>query len=157
MKRNLLILVIILLIGFIVNSCGDDEEKPTPTQQTYTIDLGNGKIVYVNYTALPGTTPTYMSDLETAIEIIGLGMPTATYKINIIDGNSGFAKTGSKTLSVGKSWFSGKGLQQIMEEIAPLMSDWAAIIQPTHDNGWKQQKGYFVKIENVNANLLNVV
>jgi len=29
MKRNLLILVIILLIGFIVNSCGD-EEKETP-------------------------------------------------------------------------------------------------------------------------------
>jgi len=27
MKRNLLILVIILLIGFIVNSCGDDEES----------------------------------------------------------------------------------------------------------------------------------
>jgi len=27
MKRNLLILVIILLIGFIVNSCGDDEKK----------------------------------------------------------------------------------------------------------------------------------
>ena len=27
MKRNLLILVIILLIGFIVNSCGDEEKK----------------------------------------------------------------------------------------------------------------------------------
>jgi len=28
MKRNLLILVIILLIGFIVNSCGDEEKEP---------------------------------------------------------------------------------------------------------------------------------
>jgi len=28
MKRNLLILVIILLIGFIVNSCGGDEKEP---------------------------------------------------------------------------------------------------------------------------------
>jgi len=28
MKRNLLILVIIMLIGFIVNSCGDEEKEP---------------------------------------------------------------------------------------------------------------------------------
>jgi len=30
MKKNLLILAFILLIGFIVNSCGDDKEKPIP-------------------------------------------------------------------------------------------------------------------------------
>ena len=145
MKRNLLILAIILLIGFIVNSCGGgDDEQPTPTQQTYQIDLGNGKIVNVNYTALPGTTPSYMSDLETVIELLASGMPTAIYTINVIDGNSGFAKTGSKTLSVGKSWFSGKGVQQIGEGLAPLMSDWTAMIQPTYDNGWKRLKGHSV-------------
>ena len=158
MKRNLLILAIILLIGLIVNSCGGDDEQPKPTQQTYPIDLGNGKKVNVNYMAVTGSaTPSYMSDLVAAIEIIASGMPTATYTINVIDGNSGFAKTGSKTLSVGKSWFSGKGVQQILEGIVPLMIDWVAMIQPTHDNSWKQLKGYFVKIENVNANLLNVV
>jgi len=160
MKRNLLILVIILLIGLIVNSCGggDDEEKPTPTQQTYPIDLGNGKIVNVNYKAVTGSaTPSYMSDLVTVLGAFAAGMPAGTYTIDVVDGNSEFAKTGSKTLSVGKSWISGATEMQIGMAINALMIDWVAMIQPTHDNGWKQQKGYFVKIENINSNLLNVV
>ena len=158
MKRNLLILAIILLIGLIVNSCGGgDDEQPKPTQQTYPIDLGNGKIVNVNYKALPGTTPAYMSNLVTVLGNTAPGMPAGTYTINVIDGNSEFAKTGSKTLSVGKTWISGATEMQIGIAIGTLMLDWVAMLQPTHDNGWKQQKGYFVKIENVNSNLLNVV
>ena len=159
MKRNLLILAIILLIGLIVNSCGGgDDEQPKPTQQTYPIDLGNGKIVNVNYKAVTGSaTPSYMSDLVTVLGAFAAGMPAGTYTIDVVDGNSEFAKTGSKTLSVGKSWISGATEMQIGMAINALMIDWVAMIQPTHDNGWKQQKGYFVKIENINSNLLNVV
>jgi len=48
MKRNLLILAIILLIGFIVNSCGDDEKKsscecnPKQHNEGETCCTGNG-------------------------------------------------------------------------------------------------------------------
>ena len=162
MKRNLLILAIILLIGFIVNSCGgdgDDDEQPKPTQQTYPIDLGNGKKVNVNYKAVTGSaTPSYMSDLVTVLGAFAAGMPAGTYTINVIDGNSGFAKTGSKTLSVGKTWISSAiDYIQIGTAINALLIDWVAMLQPTHDNSWKKLKGYFVKIENVNAKLLNVV
>ena len=158
MKRNLLILVIILLIGLIVNSCGggDDEEKPTPTQQTYPIDLGNGKIVNVNYKAVTGsTTPDYMSNLEIVLGKLVVGIPAGTYTINIIDGNSEFANTGSKTLSVGKTWISGATEMQIGMAINALILDWTAMIQPMHDNGWRQLKGYFASIANVN--LLNLL
>ena len=156
MKRNLLILVIILLIGLIVNSCGggDDEEKPTPTQQTYPIDLGNGKKVNVNYKALPGTTPAYMSNLVGVLQELVASMPAGTYTIDVVDGNNGFAKTGSKTLSVGKSWISGATYEQIGVAIGTLILDWIAMIQPTHDKGWKQLKGYSARITNANVNLL---
>jgi len=128
MKRNLLILAIILLIGFIVNSCGDDEEKPTPTQQTYPIDLGNGKIVNVNYMAVTGSaTPTYMADLVTVLENTADGMPADTYTINVIAGNTGFTKTGSKTLSVGMSWFIGKGENDIGGALMGVLDSWIAI------------------------------
>jgi len=44
MKRNLLILAIILLIGFIVNSCGDDEqpEEDTEKDRSKTVSIFGG-------------------------------------------------------------------------------------------------------------------
>ena len=156
MKRNLLILAIILLL--IVNSCGGDDDeqpKPTPTQQTYPIDLGNGKKVNVNYMAVTGSaTPSYMSNLVGVLQELVGSMPAGTYTIDIVDGNNGFAKTGSKTLSVGKTWISGATYEQIGVAINTLIFDWIAMLQLMHDNGWKQLKGHSARIANVN--LLNL-
>ena len=130
MKRNWLVLAIVLLIWFIVNSCGDDDEQPQPTQQTYPIDLGNGKIVNINYMAVTGAAmPTYMADLVTVLENIAVAMPAGTYTINVIVGNTGFTKTGSKTLSVGTSWFIGKGENDIGVALVGVLDSWIAQVK----------------------------
>ena len=163
MKRNLLILAIILLIGLIVNSCGgggdDEQPKPGPQKEKFNVTTQGGTAnVTINYVALPGNVPSHISTLSAAVKLVLPGYSaTGALTINVIDGNSGFVKTDSKTLSVGKSWLSGKDVSEIGIPFESICGSWAAMIQPTHDNGWKQLRGHFVKITNANTNLLNVV
>ena len=130
MKRNLLILAIILLIGFIVNSCGDDEQ-PQPTQQSKTwsgiTTIGGTANIIVNYVALPGVTPSYMSNLEAVIQnIIPGSTANGNFTINVIAGNSGFVLASSKTLSVGESWITGKSEDEIGSAMMGVRSSWLA-------------------------------
>jgi hypothetical protein len=77
MKRNLLIFVIILLIGFIVNSCGDDEKTPDvycPSPNDGHLGIGEncikntgncgGLYNYAKGTAFPQTIPIYRVGAE---------------------------------------------------------------------------------------------
>ena len=132
MKRNLLILAIILLIGFIVNSCEDPKKEPEPQSKTfYNITTEDGIVnVTVNYTALPGTTPGYMSNLEAALRVRFPYFPgTGNLTINVTpDSNSGFTKTSSKTLSVGESWLLANNTSQgIGGGMVPLIDTWVAM------------------------------
>jgi len=132
MKRNVLILAIILLIGLIVNSCEDQKEEPV--QQKYEINgittAGGVANVTVYYMVLPGTaTPGYMSEFETAIKnVLSSSIATGNLTINVIAGNSGFAKTSSKTLSVGASWLTANNSEQaIGPALAELLTPWVAM------------------------------
>jgi len=127
MKRNLLILAIILLIGFIVNSCSDDEETPVSQSKTfYNVTTENGTVnVIVNYTALPGSTPGYVSLLEEAFRgVLPYYNATGDLTINVIIGDSGLTKTGSKTLSVGESWFTGKTQNDLISAFISIGDAW---------------------------------
>ena len=157
MKRNLLILAIILLIGFIVNSCGGDDEQPQPTQQSKDITLAAGKKVTVTYTALPGATPSWWSKLSSQLQSIEVGFPAGTYTLTVTpDGTDAFVAgaEGSKSATVSESWLSSANDTDVLMSIAGAIAIWASMnnnaVQPTHDNVWKQLKGHSVKIENVN-------
>jgi len=157
MKRNLLILAIILLIGFIVNSCGGDDEQPQPTQQSKDITLAAGKKVTVTYTALPGATPSWWNKLSSQLQSMAGDFPTGTYTLTVTpDGTAGFAAGagGSKAATVSESWLSGASDTDMMVSIYNMLASWITMIQPTHDNGWKQLKRHSAKIEN--ANLINI-
>ena len=77
MKRNLLILAIILLIGFVVNSCGDEEKTPDvycPSPNDGHLGIGEncikntggcgGLYNYAKGTAFPQTIPIYRVGAE---------------------------------------------------------------------------------------------
>jgi len=166
MKRNLLILAIILLIGFIVNSCGGgDDEQPQPTQQSKDITLAAGKKVTVTYTALPGATPSWWGKLSTQLQFVEVGFPTGTYTLTVTPtGTAGFVAgaEGSKSATVSDSWLSSANDTEVLMSMGGIISIWISMntnnaVHMAHDKDWKQQKGYFVKIENINANLLDVV
>jgi len=121
MKRNLLILAIILLIGFIVNSCGDDDEQPQPTQQSKDIILAAGKKVTVTYTALPGATPSWWSKLSTQLQSMEVGFPAGTYTLTVTpDGTDAFVAgaEGSKSATVSESWLSSANDTDVLMSIA---------------------------------------
>ena len=105
MKRNLLILVIVLLIGFIVNSCGDDDEKRTcaeacPESQRDHLGINencnhNGKTIqgscectlktYGNVNSIPVYRMSNVTDAQ---------MTTADTMANLV---TGYANSTSKT------------------------------------------------------------
>jgi len=90
-----------------------EEQKPVPEQQSKTISVpsdGGGVSVVVKYMALPGTTPGYVSNIQQALSWIGegnsFGLKAGSVTINVISGNSGFVKNGTRTLDVGDGWLS---------------------------------------------------
>jgi len=132
MKRNLLILAIILLIGLIVNSCagGDDNEQPKPTQQSKDITLAAGKKVTVTYTALPGATPSWWSKLSTKLISLEEGFPAGTYTLTVTpNGTAGFAAGagGSKAATVGESWLSGATDGDLNTSLMSMAGSWVSM------------------------------
>jgi len=152
MKRNLLILVIILLIGFIVISCGKEETKPKcecntnhhetactcdgvdcvcTMPQTKTLTdvkdrYGDAVNVNINYMALPDHTPSYLSTLETTVKII---ISSVTCRNNltidvVFNGTNSFAFSEKNTLSVGESWLSGKSVNEIGSAMMQFVDAW---------------------------------
>ena len=117
----------------LLNACGEKPEtpEPQPVEQSKTISgittfdgIAN---VTINYVALPGATPGYLSLIEGACEdILQYAMKGGNLTINVIAGNSGFAKTGSKTLSVGESWFTSKSQLDVTNAMALLSDAWVA-------------------------------
>jgi len=130
-------------------------KKPTPiippVEQSKTWSgintTGGTANVTVNYMALPGVVPDYMSTLETVVKNIIPGTPaTGNLTINVIAGNDGFAKSDPKTLSVGESWISSATEREMGRSMNTVLNSWVTTIksnthmaiQPTHDKGWQR-------------------
>jgi len=128
--NKIMVLGIIILIGFIVNSCEDQKEEPVP--QSYPVNgitTMTGTVnVTINYLALPGTTPGYLSLLETACEIVlPYAFGTGNLTIDVIAGDSGFPKIDSKILSIGASWFKGKTQDDIIDAMGSIVDAWVSM------------------------------
>ena len=117
------------------------EEKPVAQSKILDITTRGGTInVTVNYMAVPGSIPGYMPTLELVTRNVLAGMITSSdLTINVVDGNGSFVLAGAKTLSVGESWISKATETEMGMSMDSVRSAWVAMIQPTHDNGWKQR------------------
>ena len=119
--------------GLALMGCPPEQEEQKPVEQSKTfsgIATEDGTVdVTVNYTALPGTTPGYLSLIEAALIDLFPYVPVmiSNLTIDVIANNSGFTKTGSKTLSVGESWFTGKEKIDVIDAIEPIVDDWLSM------------------------------
>jgi len=100
--------MVVIVLEFIC--CKEDDPEPAAQSKTLSnvLTAGGTVNVIINYTAIPGITPSYMSLLE---KVINDTLTLTTDKdidliINVVGGDSEFIKTISKTLSVGESWLS---------------------------------------------------
>jgi len=151
MKRNLLILVIVFLIGFIVTSCDKEEIEPKcecnpkhhetactcdgvdcvcTMPQAKDITIAEGKTVTVNYYALPGATPTWWKTLEDVFHDLSAGFSAGHYTLNVeYTGTSGFVSgtPGSRTATVSNTFLSNSDFATIRQSMGPMMSGWTAM------------------------------
>jgi hypothetical protein len=124
-----IVAVIVLSFGFV--GC-DDKDDPIPQKVTMSdVPTSNGTVsVTINYTALPGTTPSYMSTLKT---VLGIILESATTNgdltINVIAGNGEFVLAGTKTLSVGESWVSNATDMEMGRSIMGMLNSWVAMLE----------------------------
>ena len=127
MKKKL---TVILLIVVAVVTMGCEETKPEPVAQTKKISgvpTREGTVdIYINYTALPGTIPSYLFTLETAIRSLPKRSPSGDLTINIVDGNSVFVVTDLRTLSAGESWISNANEDDMLDALGPVLNKWVA-------------------------------
>jgi len=144
MKRNWLVLVIILLIGFIVNSCGDDEKTPDiycPSPNDGHLGIGencikntggcSGLYNYAKGTAFPQTIPIYRVGAE------GNNGATFTSTGNaIVDAY----KNGILNNSNAVTRFNNSGLTEVRIHIGGKKYTWGGSgvlsVQAGADIGW---------------------
>jgi len=126
-------IITIVIMAFAIAGCKDDTTEQ-PSQQSRTLQglvdkNGTPVNVTVNFTGLSTDTPSYIAPLTAVFESV---MPNYVISgnliINVIAGSSGFAKTASKTLSVGEAWISGKEENDIGVALmgSAIFNDWIA-------------------------------
>jgi hypothetical protein len=122
-------IIAIVIITLAIIGCKEDDPEPQPVLQSRTIEGvknagGVTVTVTVNYTALPGVVPSYMSPLEGAIkDAIEGGAKIGSLTINVISGNSGFTIIDG-VLTVGESWLANKSLAEISSGLPVSLSTW---------------------------------
>ena len=132
--KQFFVLIVIALVAFAVIGCKDEPDptpQPQPVAQSKTItgigDTGAASIT-VNYTALPGTTPSYMPILEKVVRNVfkNAGM-SGNFTINVIaGGNDSFALAGPGTLSAGETWISGATEMEMGQSMNKVAGVWIA-------------------------------
>jgi len=121
-------------VGLALMGCPpeQEEQKPVPEPQSKTFSgittLDGIANVTINYVALLGATPGYLSLIEGACEDqLPYALRGGNLIINVISGNSGFAKADAKTLSVGESWFTGKSQMDVIDAMSSVLDAWVAM------------------------------
>jgi molybdenum cofactor biosynthesis enzyme MoaA len=112
------------------------EVTPEPEPQTKTLSEvstynGIGSVtVEINYTAVPGIEPSYISTLEKVIRarMAALAVISGTLTINVTTdaADGGFVKTDTKTLSVRESWISNATEDEMKTSFDSVRSAWTA-------------------------------
>jgi len=135
-KQKIAIVVAIVgLMPLMLFGCDpndDNEQPPQPVSQTKKLTgvvTENGIVdVDINYTALLGHTPSYLSTLETVIRNLLKNRSTnSNLTINVVDGDSNFVLTANRTLSAGKTWLSNSTEQQIGMDLTQIIDSWIAM------------------------------
>jgi len=134
MKTNILSAAMVAIIGLAIIGCSDggggsSSPPPKPTAQKWTVDLGGGKKVEVNYMAVTAVVPAYLSRLGPVFQDIAAGMPTAVYTINVEYGGTpydGFVLSGSKTLKVHNNWISSVSDSVCFASLGSVLAEWFA-------------------------------
>jgi len=152
-KNKIYVLGIILLIGFIITFCGKEETEPKcecnpkyhetactcdgvdcvctmpQTKKLTGVVTENGTVdVDINYTALLGHTPSYLSTLETVVRgRLQKRLTNGNLTINVVDGYSSFVLEKEKTLKVGSSWLSSSTEDQMAIALIDIVNDWVAM------------------------------
>jgi len=130
-KKQFIVMALFAVVALAVIGC---KQEPVPVAQskTFVITARDGTTtvnVTVNYTALPGVVPSWMSNLELVIRgMLSSGAKTGNLTINVVSGNGGFTIVSGK-LTVGESWITGKSADDIAAAI-PSITDWTAMIKP---------------------------
>jgi hypothetical protein len=125
-------LLLVAVIGCFTLAGCKPEPEPEPVWQTKTVpdvvDNGSNPVtVNINYMAVPGTTPGYMTNLEAVVKtIVSARSTTKTLTINVIAGASGFVLGGSNILNVGESFLAGKTYYEIWGAMVSLANTWVA-------------------------------
>jgi len=124
-RRVAITMALFAIIALAIIGCKQDASPtPTPVPQSKTLEgVKNSSdvavTVTVNYTALPGVVPSYMSPLETAVKgVFASGSKTGNYTINVISGNS-IAADG--VLTIGEAWFANKDASAIYAGISGMI------------------------------------
>ena len=118
--------------GLALMGCPPEQIEQQPVEQSKDITLAAGKKVTVNFTALPGATPTWWGKLSSQLQVFGAGFPTGNYTLNVTpNGTGGFVAgaTGSKTATVGENWLSNAQDTDIGSSIASVLMAWVAQIK----------------------------
>ena len=122
----------VAIFAIAIIGCKEDEptEQPQPVAQKWTVDLGGGKKVEVNYMAVSVVVPLYLSRLEPVFQDIAAGMPTATYIINVEYGSTSYdgfisvEPVGSHTLKVHNNWISSVSDSVCFSSLGNVLVAW---------------------------------
>jgi hypothetical protein len=129
MKTKLFItMALFAIIALAVIGCKQDATPtatPVPQSKTIGVGTGDGKLT-INYSALPGNVPGYMSILEQAVKdmLPGSTANGKTLTINVISGDSVFTFVSSRTLNVGASWIANKTYDEMIESLGLVTTEW---------------------------------
>jgi uncharacterized membrane protein len=123
-----MVAIIVLCFSFV----GCDDKTPDPVAQTKTltdVTTGSGSVtVKIHYMAVSGTTPGYMTTLESIIRsrLTAMDMVSGILTINVSANatNGGFVLTDTKTLSVRESWISNATEDEMIRSLNSVRSDW---------------------------------
>ena len=131
--RQLVSGALMVIVGLAIIGCSDggggssSPPPPKPTAQKWTVDLGGGKKVEVNYMAVTAVVPAYLSRLGPVFESMEAGMSVNTYTINVEYGGTPYDKfvsVGMKTLKVHNNWISSVSDSVCFSALGEVVGEW---------------------------------
>ena len=123
---NIVGLAMVFTFTVVVGGCSNGSTEK-PTAQSKNITIAAGKTVTVNFTALPGTTPSWWSTLEDVFEDRAAGFAPGHYTLNVqYSGTDGFVAggVGSGIATVSEAFLAASDFAAMRASMGPMVSSW---------------------------------